>query len=77
LFSNIKGGTYRLRVFESRVLRRIFEPKREVEGDWRKLHEEELRNLYPSSSIIEIIKSRRVGWAGHVARMGRRGMLIG
>jgi hypothetical protein len=57
-------------VFENRVLRRIFRPKRdEVVGDWRKLHNEELRDLYSSSSIIRIIKSRKMKWAGHVARM--------
>jgi hypothetical protein len=61
---------YRLRVFENRVLRRIFGPKRdEVTGEWRKLHNEELRDLYSSSSIIRIMKSRRMRWAGHVARM--------
>jgi hypothetical protein len=57
-------------VFENRVLRRIFGPKRdEVTGEWRKLHNEELRNLYSSLSIIRIIKSRRMRWTGHVARM--------
>jgi hypothetical protein len=64
-------------VFENRVLRRIFGPKRdEVMGEWRKLHNEELHELYLSPSIIRIIKSRRMRWAGHVARMGRRGMVI-
>jgi hypothetical protein len=54
-------------VFENRVLRRIFCPKREeVAGDWRKLHNEELYNLYSSPNIIRIIKSRRMRWAGHV-----------
>jgi hypothetical protein len=53
------------------VLRRIFGPKRdEVTGEWRKLHNEELRDLYSSPSIIRIIKWRRMRWAGHVARMG-------
>jgi hypothetical protein len=61
---------HRLRVFENRVLRKIFGPKRdEVIGGWRKLHNEELHNLYCSQSIIRIIKSRRMRWTGHVARM--------
>jgi hypothetical protein len=68
----------RLGVFEDRVLRRIFGPKRnEVTGEWRKLHNEELHGLYSSPSIIRIIKARRMRWAGHVARMGRRGTRIG
>jgi hypothetical protein len=67
-----------LRVFENRVLRRIFGQKRdEVTGGWRKLHNEELHNLYSSPSIIRMIKSRRIRWAGNVAWMGRRGMRIG
>jgi hypothetical protein len=62
----------RLGVFENRVLRRIFEPKRsEMTGGWVKLHNEELRYLYSSPSIIRTIKSRRI-WAGHVARMGEK-----
>jgi hypothetical protein len=62
-----------MRVFENKVLRRIFGPKRdEVTGGWRKLHNEELRNLYSSPSIIRIIKSRRMRWMGHVARMGEK-----
>jgi hypothetical protein len=68
---------HRLRVSENRLLRRIFGPKTdEVTVEWRKLYNEELRDLYSSSSIIRIIKSRRVRWAGHVARLGRRGMRI-
>jgi hypothetical protein len=64
-------------VFENTVLR-IFGPKRdEVTGSWRKLHSEELRNLYCFPSIIRMIKSRRMRWVGHVARFGRRGMHIG
>jgi hypothetical protein len=58
-------------VFVNRVLRRIFGPKRdEVTGEWRKLHNKELHDLYSSPNIIRIIKSRRMRWAGHVARMG-------
>jgi hypothetical protein len=64
---------YRLRVLENRVLRRIFGPKRdEVTGEWRKLHNKELRDLYCLPSIIRIIKSRRVRWAENVARMGEK-----
>jgi hypothetical protein len=64
---------HRLRVFENRVLRRIFGPKRdEVTGEWGKLHNEELRDLYSSPSIIRIIKSRKMRLAGHVARMGEK-----
>jgi hypothetical protein len=68
-----------LRVFENKVLRRIFGPKRdEVMGGWRKLHNEELRDLYSSPNIIRIIKSRRMRWAGHISRMGgKREMRIG
>jgi hypothetical protein len=61
----------RLRVFENRVLRRIFGPKRdEVTGECRKLHNEELNGLYSLPDIVRVIKSRRLRWAGHVARMG-------
>jgi hypothetical protein len=60
-------------VFENRVLRRIFGPKRdEATGEWGKLHYEELHDLYSSPSIIRIIKARRMRWAGHVARMGEK-----
>jgi hypothetical protein len=59
-------------VFENRVLRRIFGPKRDERvGEWRKLYNEELNDLYSSPIIIRVIKSRRMIWAGHVARMGR------
>jgi hypothetical protein len=68
LVSDIKGG---LRVFENRVLRRIFIPKRDVvTGEWRKLHDEQLHDLYSLSSIIRIMRSRRMRWARYVARMG-------
>jgi hypothetical protein len=68
-----REGIIFLRVFENKVLRRIFGPKRdEVTGGWRKLYNEELRNLYSSPSIIRIINSRRMRWAGHVARMGQK-----
>jgi hypothetical protein len=60
---------HRLRVFENRVLR-IFGPKREEDGSWRKLHNDELHSLYSSLNIVRVIKSRRVRWAGHVERMG-------
>jgi hypothetical protein len=60
---------YGLRVFENRVLK-IFGPKREEDGSWRKLHNDELHSLYSSPNIIRVIKSRGVRWAGHVARMG-------
>jgi hypothetical protein len=59
----------RLRVFENRVLR-IFGPKLEVDGSWRKLHNDEIHSLYSSSNIVRVIKSRRMRWAGHVARVG-------
>ena len=59
----------RLRVFETRILRPIFGPKRDEKGEWRRLHNEELHSLYRSPNIVRVIKSRRLRWAGHVARM--------
>ena len=60
-----------LSIFENRVLKRIFGPKRdEVRGEWRKLHNEELNDLYSSPIIVWVIKSKRMRWVGHVARMG-------
>jgi hypothetical protein len=65
-------------VFENRVLRRIFGLKRnKMTVSWIKLHNEELRNLYSSPSIIRMTKSRRMRWAGQVVRRGRRGMYVG
>jgi hypothetical protein len=71
----------RLRVFENRVLRRVFGAKRdEVTGEWRKLHNEELGDLYSSSNIVRVVKSRKMRWEGHVARMvegrGVHGVLV-
>ena len=59
----------RLRVFENRILRRIFGPKRHENEEWRRLHNEELHNLYRSPNLVRVIKSRRLRWAGHVAKM--------
>jgi hypothetical protein len=60
----------KLGVFENRVLRRIFGPNREEDGSWRKLHNDEIHSLYSSPNVVRVIKSRRMRWAGHVARMG-------
>ena len=65
------ADTERLRVLENRVLRRVFGPKRdEVTGEWKKLHNEELSDLYSFPNIVRVVKSRRMSWAGYVARMG-------
>jgi hypothetical protein len=75
------GKEHRLRVFENRVLRKIFGHKREEDGSWRKLHNDELHDLYSSPNIVRVIKSRRMRWTGHVARMGKGrgvyGVLVG
>ena len=66
---------HRLRVFQSRVLRRIFGPKRDgVTGEWRKLHNEELNSLYSSPNIVRLMKSLSIRWAGHLAHMEGRGV---
>jgi len=68
----------KLRVFENVVLRRIFGPRKgEVTREWRRLHNEELKDLYSSLNIVRVIKSRRMRWAGHVARMGEERGCIG
>jgi hypothetical protein len=64
------GEEHRLRGFENRVLRKIFGPKRDENGSWRKLHNDELHSLYSSPNTVRVIKSRRMRWTGHVARMG-------
>jgi hypothetical protein len=64
------GEEHRLRVFENRVFRKTFGPKMEEDGSWRKLHNDELHILYSSLNFVRMIKSRRMRWAVHVARMG-------
>jgi hypothetical protein len=66
------GEEHRLRVFENRVLRRIFGHKRKEDGSWRKLHNDELHSPYSSPNIVTVIKSRRMRWVGHVAHMEER-----
>jgi hypothetical protein len=68
---------HRLRVSENRVLMRIFGFKREEDGSWRKLHNDELHSLYSSPNIVRVIKSRRMRWEGHVARIGRGDVFTG
>jgi hypothetical protein len=64
------GEEHKLKFFENRVLRKIFGPKREEDGSWRKLCNDEIHDLYSSPNIVRVIKSRRMRWAGHVARTG-------
>ena len=64
----------RLRIFENRILRRIFGPKRDENGEWRRLNIEELHSLYRSPNVVRVIISRRLCWAGHVARMEEGGI---
>jgi hypothetical protein len=70
LVSHFEGGT-QTGGFKNSVLRKIFGPKREEDTSWRKLHNDEHHNLYSSLNIVRVIKSRRMRWAGHVARMGK------
>jgi hypothetical protein len=70
IWSLTLGEEHRLRVFENRVLRKIFGPNRKEDGSWRKLHNDELHSLYSSPNIVMVIKSMNMRWAGHVARMG-------
>ena len=65
----------RLRAFENKILRRIFGPKRDANREWRRLHDEELHSLDRLPNIIRVVKSRRLTWAGHVARMEEVGVL--
>jgi hypothetical protein len=75
LVSLFLAKEHRLRVFENRVLRRMFGSKREEDGSCRKLHNDELHSLYSSPNIVRVIKSTRMRWAGHVARI-RRGKVF-
>jgi len=78
IWSLILREVRRLRVFENRVLRRVFGPKRdEVTGEWRKVHNEGLNDLYSLPNIVRVVKWRRMRWAGHVVRMGVYRMLVG
>jgi hypothetical protein len=71
------GEEHKLRVFENRVLRKIFGTKREEDESWRTLHNDELHSLYSSPNIVRVIKSRRMRWAGHVARIGEGEVFTG
>ena len=77
MVADIEGGK-KLSVFENMVFRRIFGPRRdEVTGEWRRLHDKELNDLYSLPNIVWVIKSRRMRWAGHVARMGEERVCVG
>jgi hypothetical protein len=76
-WSLTSGKEHRLRVFENRVLRKILGPKREEDGSWRKLHNDDLHNLNSSPNIVRVIKSRRMRGAGHLARLVRGEVFTG
>jgi hypothetical protein len=76
-WSLTSGEEHRLRVFEKRVLRKIFGRKREEDESWRKLHNDELHSPYSSPNIVRVIKSKRMRWAGYVACMRRGEVLTG
>jgi len=75
-WSTTLADEHKLRVFENKILRKIYGPKRdEMTGEWRRLHNDELYGLYDSPNVVKIMKSRRLRWADHVSRMEKKGRL--